>query len=61
MSERVKVEVELQPAMQAFLEEMAKKYNLPDAGKVMRCLINYARAETDKQDDIFQKIRCPDC
>ncbi len=53
--------IELEENMFAFLEEMAKKYQLPDTNKAVRCLINYARAEEDKQDTIFSQIRCFEC
>ena len=35
--------IELDSAMVAHLEEVAKKYKLPDIGKAVRCLINYSR------------------
>lgn len=53
--------IELKPAMVEFLEEMTKKHNLADVGKAVRCLINYARENADKQSDIFDEIRCVDC
>jgi hypothetical protein len=54
-------EIELDATMVAFLEEMAQKYALPDSGKAMRCLINYARENPGKLDDIFSEIRCIEC
>jgi hypothetical protein len=44
-----------------FLEEMATKYGLVDVGKVVRCLVNYARENPDKQADMFEEVRCLDC
>ena len=44
-----------------FLQEMAAKYGLAYAGKAIRCLINYARENADKQRDIFEEVRCLDC
>jgi hypothetical protein len=37
--------------------------NLPlsDIGKAVRCLINYARENSDKQNEIFDEVRCLDC
>ena len=53
--------IALDAAMVAFLEEAAQKYKLPDAGKAVRCLINYARENPDKCDEIFDEVRCVDC
>lgn len=54
-------EIELETAKMQFLEEMATKYGLADAGKVVRCLVNYARENPDKHADIFEDVRCLDC
>ena len=40
---------------------MAKSYRLPDIGKAVRCLIDYARENPDKQADIFGEVHCQDC
>lgn len=53
--------LELEESMNAFLEEMVEKYQLADVSKAVRCLVNYARQETDQQDAIFSDIRCLDC
>jgi hypothetical protein len=47
--------------MVAFLEDVAKKYSLPDAGKAVRCLINFARENPDKEKEIFDEVRCVGC
>jgi hypothetical protein len=44
-----------------FLEAMATQYGLADAGKAVRCLINYARDNPDKHRDMFEEVRCLDC
>lgn len=44
-----------------FLEEIAKTYALPDIGKAVRCLIDYAREHPDRHKDMFDEIRCLDC
>ena len=61
MKDKVTYSIELEKAMHRFLEEMVEKYDLPDTSKAVRCLVNYARMEADKQDDIFSEIRCLDC
>jgi hypothetical protein len=45
----------------AFLEEMTKKYELPDVGKAVRILIDHAREHPSLQDTIFNESRCLDC
>lgn len=57
--------VTLHPAQQRFLEQAIEKYGLPDSGKALRCVINYAieQAERDgsAEESIFTDIRCYDC
>jgi hypothetical protein len=53
--------IELESEKVQFLESMAAKYGLADMGKAIRCLVNYARENPDRQDDIFSEIRCLDC
>jgi hypothetical protein len=53
--------IELSSAMVAHLEEVTKKYKLPDMGKAVRCLINYSRENPDRADEIFDEVRCVDC
>lgn len=44
----------------AFLSEMAATYDLPDPGKALRILIDYAKEEGDR-DEIFNTVRCLRC
>ena len=53
--------IELESEKVKFLEEMSAKYSLSDIGKAVRCLVNYARENPDRLDDIFSEIRCLDC
>lgn len=53
--------IELESAKVKFLEKMATSYGLPDIGKAVRCLINYARENPDTHDAIFGEVRCIDC
>jgi hypothetical protein len=53
--------VELDKHQMAFLEEMAKQYDLPDASKALRVLITYAIDPETERDRIFEDIRCFDC
>lgn len=53
--------IELETAKVEFLQQVAAKHGLPDLGKAVRCLINYARENPDKHADIFDEMRCLDC
>ena len=53
--------IELESEKVEFLKEMAAKYGLSDMGKAIRCLVNYARENPDKQAEMFDEIRCLDC
>jgi hypothetical protein len=53
--------IELETDKVQFLEEVVQKHGLPDAGKAVRCLINYAREHPELHADIFDEVRCLDC
>jgi hypothetical protein len=53
--------IDLDPSMVEYLEGVAKQYALPDVGKAVRCLINYARENPDKGNEIFDEVRCAGC
>jgi hypothetical protein len=53
--------IQLQPPKMAFLEEAAKTHQLPDAGKALRCLIDFAREHPELHAEIFGQIHCVDC
>jgi hypothetical protein len=55
------VPIDLEAAKVEFLKEMADKHGLPDIGKAVRCLINYARENPDRHAEIFDEVRCIDC
>jgi len=61
MKDATAIPVELESAKLTFLKEMARAYGLPDAGKAIRCLIDYARQHPAARDAIFGEIRCLDC
>ena len=55
-------QIPLKPEQLAFLDEAVKAFNLDDAGKAVRILINYARENPDKRNEIFSEIHCTgDC
>ena len=61
MKEKQTYSIEMDNAQHEFLQEMVQQYNIPDVGKAIRCLVNYARDNTDKREDLFLEIRCLDC
>jgi hypothetical protein len=61
MKDAASYPVELVTEQKHFLEETMARYGLPDVGKAVRCLVNYARENSDQQDAIFGDVRCNDC
>jgi hypothetical protein len=61
MKDRQARTIELESAKLQFLDEMVAKYGLPDIGKAVRCLVNYARENPERLDEIFDEVRCADC
>ena len=53
--------IDLESEKVEFLRQMTERHRLPDIGKAIRCLINYARENPDKHADIFDETRCLDC
>ena len=55
-------QIPLKPEQVAYLDEAVKAFNLDDAGKAVRILINYARENPDKRNEIFADVHCTgDC
>lgn len=52
--------VAIQDDAMRMLEAAAQRYNLPDAAKALRCLLDYAATDGD-WDEIFGRIRCIRC
>ena len=61
MKDKIEQTILLEPAKVEFLEKMAQSYQLPDVGKAVRCLIDYARENPDQQAVIFGEVHCNDC
>jgi hypothetical protein len=53
--------IDLESEKVRFLEQMVSAHGLADVGKAVRCLINYARENPDKHEEIFGEIRCMEC
>ena len=58
--EKTKLEIELHPEQVDYLDRMVQEYGLPDRGKAIRCLLDYAVEDGDA-DDIFEMMRCLHC
>jgi hypothetical protein len=61
MKDKVPYTFELDTPKIAWLEEMVSKYDLPDAGKALRILIDHARENPTLESAIFSDIHCVDC
>ena len=58
---RQEYEIELKEFQKEYLSNMAEKYDLPDMGKAIRCLIDYAIDDGSLEVDIFKLERCHSC
>lgn len=61
MAENASTTLELKEDQLKYLDEMAKKHNLPDRSKALRCLITFAMREPEHEASIFTQIRCANC
>lgn len=61
MSEKTEHWMQLKPRQWKYLQEMAKKYQMPDESKVLRCLLDYAIKNPAIEAAIYTEIRCLDC
>lgn len=61
MSERKEYVVVLKDRQYQYLTEMAAKYNMSDAAKAIRALVDFAVEEKEQEQKIFRQTRCFDC
>ena len=61
MKDKTEQRIPLEAEKVEFLKTMAKTYQLPDIGKAVRCLIDYARENPAQQPTIFGEVHCQDC
>ena len=61
MKDRAPHPIDLETEKVQFLQQISSQYGLEDIGKAIRCLVNYARENPEKLDDIFGEVRCLDC
>jgi hypothetical protein len=60
-SERIERRVELEPGQLRYLETMMARYAIPDVGKAVRVLVNFAMSAPEAEESIFKKTRCRHC
>lgn len=58
--EMMEATVKIRAGHMAWLEQMAKDHQLPDANKALRVLLEYAVQEGDVEA-IFKQVRCHHC
>jgi hypothetical protein len=57
---KVSAAFEVQPDHLEMLQTIVERYQLPDASKALRCLLDYAATDGDWQA-IFGEVRCRRC
>jgi hypothetical protein len=60
-SGRIERRVDLEPLQLRYLETMMARYAIPDVGKAVRILVNFAMSAPDEEESIFKKTRCRYC
>jgi hypothetical protein len=60
MKNKINASLEIEQVQQEWLEAMAGKYNLPDASKALRVVLDHARTAADEQT-VFETVRCLGC
>ncbi|MBT8486864.1 MAG: hypothetical protein HKO59_12215 [Phycisphaerales bacterium] len=53
--------IELNDRQHEYLERMRDKYDLPDVGKAVRVLVDFAMHEPAEEARLFTDIRCSGC
>ena len=61
MSIKEQYTIELNDRQYEYLQRMVKKYDLPDEGKAVRILVDFAMHEPGEEDRLFTDIRCSGC
>lgn len=57
---KLRVEFEIYGNSWTMLQEITRRYELPDPSKALRCLLDYAATDGD-WDKIFKQVRCRRC
>ena len=59
--DKIDISFEINTDSEKLLEQIVEKYDLPDMGKAIRCLIDYAIDDGSLEVDIFKLERCHSC
>ncbi len=57
---KLRVTFEIYPDSWDMLQAIAKRYDMPDPSKALRCLLDFAATDGDWAE-IFEKLRCRRC
>ena len=61
MFEKKDVSFEIYSDSEKMLEQIVKKYDLPDKSKALRCLLDYVEENELDWDNMFATISCNRC
>jgi hypothetical protein len=61
MIQKTPLTVDLKDRQLEFIRRMIKKHDLPDEGKAIRILVDFAMHESAEEERIFTNIRCSGC
>lgn len=61
MHDPIPLTIDLKKSQVEFLQGILKQYALPDPGKAIRVLIEFAIHHPELRDEIFSVICCRDC
>lgn len=61
MSETVETVITLKQHQLDYLRRIAETHGLPDESKALRCLVEFAIEESEREHDLFGVIRCRGC
>lgn len=57
---KLRVTFEIYPDSLEMLNDVARRYGMPDASKALRCLLDYAATDGEWKT-IFEQVRCRRC
>ncbi|MCY4488065.1 MAG: hypothetical protein OXF11_13265 [Deltaproteobacteria bacterium] len=60
MKDKINTSVEIERAQREWLEAMTEKYQIADASKALRIVLDHARTATDEKA-LFETVRCLGC
>ena len=61
MAQKSDFTIALSEGQREYLADVAKRFDLEDEGKAIRCLVNFVRETKGQEETIFSETRCLDC